>query len=129
MNKMKSKLDENDSVTCGNDYQCIGTNHPSVVGQGHAAQLTLATQHVRYSAFLTHGSQQSVLRFIDMNGMFKVYSHFGTGEAEKRMLALSNQAAYLLSVENVVTPRSSYITRAYLPLRYIDCVEVSSTSN
>ncbi|VIO86985.1 Uncharacterized protein BM_BM9641 [Brugia malayi] len=56
--------------------------------------------------------------------LFQVYSHFGTGEIERRLFALSNQAAYLLSAENFITSKKSYVTRAYLPLRYISSVHV-----
>ncbi|CAG9538929.1 unnamed protein product [Cercopithifilaria johnstoni] len=56
--------------------------------------------------------------------LFQVYSHFGTGEIERRLFALSNQAAYLLSAESFVISKKSYVTRAYLPLRYISSIHV-----
>uniref|UniRef100_A0A0R3S2C4 RUN domain-containing protein n=1 Tax=Elaeophora elaphi TaxID=1147741 RepID=A0A0R3S2C4_9BILA len=40
--------------------------------------------------------------------LFQVYSHFGTGEIERRLFALSNQAAYLLSAESFVKCKKSY---------------------
>uniref|UniRef100_A0A1I7W1A2 PH domain-containing protein n=1 Tax=Loa loa TaxID=7209 RepID=A0A1I7W1A2_LOALO len=60
--------------------------------------------------------------------MFQVYSHFGTGEIERRLFALSNQAAYLLSAESFAVSKRSYVTRAYLPLRYINSVHVGPDS-
>ncbi|KAL3982419.1 PH domain family protein [Acanthocheilonema viteae] len=56
--------------------------------------------------------------------LFQVYSHFGTGEIKRRLFALSNQAAYLLSAESFVISKKSYVTRAYLPLRYISSIHV-----
>ncbi|KAM3725474.1 Pleckstrin [Dirofilaria immitis] len=56
--------------------------------------------------------------------LFQVYSHFGTGEIQRRLFALSNQAAYLLSAEDFVISKKSYVTRAYLPLRCISSIQV-----
>ncbi|VDN07551.1 unnamed protein product [Thelazia callipaeda] len=59
---------------------------------------------------------------------FQVYSSFGTGEIGKRLLVLSNQALYLLSVESNSSSGKFYVTRAYLPLRYIDSINVGPDS-
>ncbi|VDO39222.1 unnamed protein product [Onchocerca flexuosa] len=56
--------------------------------------------------------------------LFQVYSRFGTGEIERRLFALSNQAVYLLSAESFVISKKSYVTCAYLPLRYISSIHV-----
>ncbi|VDK76849.1 unnamed protein product [Litomosoides sigmodontis] len=56
--------------------------------------------------------------------LFQVYSHFGTGEIERRLFALSNQAVYLLSAESFVISKRLYVTRAYLPLRHLNSIHV-----
>ncbi|VDK78407.1 unnamed protein product [Onchocerca ochengi] len=56
--------------------------------------------------------------------LFQIYSRFGTGEIERRLFALSNQAVYLLSAENFVISKKSYVTCAYLPLRYMSSIHV-----
>lgn len=61
---------------------------------------------------------------IILHVLLKVYSHFGTGEVERRLFALSNQATYLLSAESFLVSRKSYVTRAYLPFRYISSIHV-----